>query len=197
MCLLEESLLFQKQECLVQLFPRRTELGFERRCVSPSGLPNDRNIHFVQKRPILLNWRRKYTSWKKTIHIRSRNVLHIVSLGELSLYLEGVLCASQGFQYRATFTLFKLDEFSWMEETHVYLGRKWSVFKAGVSCTLHPSGNWVSFVWTTGNLSGLSTYRNIHFVQNRPMLLNWRNMCISWKKTMCGRSRSLLHIVSL
>jgi hypothetical protein len=35
-------------------------------------------------------------------------------------------------------------------------------------------------------------WRNIRFVQNSPIQVNWRNMCITWKKTTYVRSKSVL-----
>jgi hypothetical protein len=45
--------------------------------------------HFVQNRPIQLNWTNTCIPRRKTIYVRSRSIYHIVSLWELSLFLRG------------------------------------------------------------------------------------------------------------
>jgi hypothetical protein len=101
---------------------------------------------------------------------------------------------SEGFQVTETFTLFQIGLFCWIEETSVSLGRKASLLEAGVSCTLFPYMNCVSF-WTLYCLH-LRDFKlqNIHYVQNRPIMLNWTNTCISWKKIFCVRSSRVLHM---
>jgi hypothetical protein len=82
------------------------------------------------------------------------------------------------------------------EVTHVSLKRKPSVFEGEASNTWFPYENWVGF-WKEycGNL-GFSRWRVSHFVPNRCIQLRWSSTCISWKKTLWVRSRSIQHIGS-
>jgi hypothetical protein len=91
------------------------------------------------------NCRNTCISWKKTSYVRSRRVLHIVSLWELSYFLKRMLAASLGFHVEEASTLFKISLFTWIEETRISLVRKPCMVEAAVSCTLFPYDNWVSF----------------------------------------------------
>jgi hypothetical protein len=55
----------------------------------------------------------------------------------------------------------------------------------------------LAFERNTAYVSGISSERNIHLIENRPVWKNLRNICTSWKKTMYVRRRSVQHIVSL
>jgi hypothetical protein len=49
----------------------------------------------------------------------------------------------------------------------------------------------------TPHLTSFLCGATIPFLHNRPILLNWRDTCISWNNAICVISRSVLHIVSL
>jgi hypothetical protein len=70
------------------------------------------------------------------------------------------------------------------------------VLEAGVSYILFPYENWVR-LWKESILLVISRGRNIHFGQNSPIQLNWKNTCIFWNNTICVRCRSVFCLVSL
>jgi hypothetical protein len=80
------------------------------------------------------------------IYVRSWRVLHFFSHMRIQLFLKVIKNFKEGlkslpFQDTLTFTLFKVGLLSSIEETHVSLGRKPSMFKIGVCCTLLPLEN--------------------------------------------------------
>jgi hypothetical protein len=86
--------------------------------------------------------------------------------------------------------LFHAGLFRWIVETHVTLDRKATMLEGGASSTLFPCENWELFpcensvVSNTACQSGISKVGNTHFLPYRPLQLNYRNKCISWKKSI-------------
>jgi hypothetical protein len=86
---------------------------------------------------------------------------------------------------------------SWVEETQVSFGREPSLSEASASSKLFPCENWGNF-WKEYFLQIIVfKVEKGSFCSKKDILLNQRNSCISWKKTMCVRSQSIMCIVSL
>jgi hypothetical protein len=93
----EENHIYYKEESLQHDFLMKTELVFERNIAYLSEISSGRNIHFVQNRPIQMNWRNTYISWKKTIYFKRRSVQDFVSMWELSYFVKVILAVCQHF----------------------------------------------------------------------------------------------------
>jgi hypothetical protein len=71
------------------------------------------------KIPSLTKWRNTCILWNKTICVRCRSFIHIVSLGELRYLLKGILPTSQGFQVWETSPLCKIGPFSQWNKQYI------------------------------------------------------------------------------
>jgi hypothetical protein len=104
------------------------------------------NIHYVQNRPIMLNWTNTCISWKKIFCVRSSRVLHMFPYENWVIVWRNTSCLS-GFSSYSNVHFDKTGLCSWIEETGVSLGRKPSMLEVGASYTFFHYVNWVSF-WT-------------------------------------------------
>jgi hypothetical protein len=194
---LEQYHLCQKQECLLHCFPMITELVCESNALYLSAFSSGRITHFMKNSPIQQNWRYMCTFWNNTICVWSRSVLHIVSLWELSQLVNGMLPVCHRFWVGETFTLCKIALFILFE------GNK-CIYWNNTICFRSQRDLQIAYIWEICYLEKNAPYlsafwivRNIHFMKNSLLWMNWRNTCISWNNTICVRSKKVLWIVSL